>query len=134
MRNTEPSPIMGANRVRPAEARAESSPRNPTPLRRTVFWSIAARVPNAREGTPAAPRAPARIANSRLRISVLRSKNDLHLYPHGANAAIGEIAIQEAPGRRTIDAHLWNLDKLRMIECVERFPAQFQAPSLAQRN
>jgi hypothetical protein len=30
------------------------------------------------------------------------SKYHLHLHPHDADAAVGEIAVQEAPSRRTV--------------------------------
>jgi hypothetical protein len=59
------------------------------------------------------------------------SKHDFHLHPHAADAAVREIAIQEAPRRSAIDAHLRNLDKLGVIECVQRFPAKLQPPLLS---
>src|SRR5258708_6882792 len=103
---------MGANSVSPGEVSAGSKPRNPVPLRRMGFWSRTVSAPSANGGTIAAPIAPALIANSRLVISLPvslfktpGSKHQLHLYPHGANATIGKIAIQKAPGLGAIDAH-----------------------------
>src|SRR5882724_1856836 len=61
-------------------------------------------------------------------------KHHLHLHPHAANAAVCEIAIQETPRRSAIYAHLRDLDKLWVIECVQRFPAKLQPSGLSQRN
>jgi hypothetical protein len=44
------------------------------------------------------------------------------LHPHAANTAVGEVSIQEAPRWSTVYGHLRDLDKLLVVECVQRFP------------
>src|SRR5579871_4624304 len=77
---------------------------------------------------PTADRRPARCG------ILIRSEHYLRLHPHRADPAIGEIAIQETPGRRSHYDHRRNLDELRMIKRVERLPTQLQAPLLAHEN
>jgi hypothetical protein len=52
-----------------------------------------------------------------------RSKDQLYLHPHAADAAVGEIAIQEPPRRRAQDIALGNLDESGMVESVQSLPA-----------
>src|SRR3989442_616734 len=66
--------------------------------------------------------------------ALLGSKHHFHLNSHAADAAVGEVAIQETSRLSTIHAHWRNLDKLGMIECVQRFPAKLQPPRLTQRD
>jgi hypothetical protein len=47
-----------------------------------------------------------------------RSKDQLYLHPHAADAAVGEIAIQEPPGRRSQDIALGDFHKLWIIESI----------------
>jgi len=56
------------------------------------------------------------------------SKYELHLHPHGAGAAVGEIPIQKAGRRRSEHTFFRNLSELRMVEDIESFPAKLQTP------
>jgi hypothetical protein len=51
------------------------------------------------------------------------SENKLELYPHAADAAVGEIAIQKTRCRGAAYDLLGHLSELRMIESVLSFPA-----------
>lgn len=62
------------------------------------------------------------------------SKDELHLHPHATDAAVGEVAIQEASWRSPLHAHRRDLDELRVIEGVQRFSTELQAARLADRN
>src|SRR4051812_47894504 len=65
---------------------------------------------------------------------VSSSKDHLCLHPHRTDAAVREIAIQEASCQHVIDILLRHLDELRMIESIECLPAQLQAPGLTEWN
>src|SRR5437660_10072330 len=62
------------------------------------------------------------------------SKQHLHLHPHAADAAVGEIAVQKAPCRRVDNIPLRYLHELRMIDSVLSLPAKLQSPALADRE
>jgi hypothetical protein len=49
------------------------------------------------------------------------SEHHLQLHPHGTNAAIGEVAIQETPWWCTEHISLRRVHELRMIEGIQRF-------------
>lgn len=53
-----------------------------------------------------------------------RSKYQLHLDPHAADAAVRKITIQKV--KRT-DAVDWNLSELWMVEGIQSFPPEFQS-------
>src|SRR5689334_10910346 len=62
------------------------------------------------------------------------SKYHFRLHPHAADATVGEIAIEELGHRRARNTLWRDLDKLRVIEGIQRFPPKFQASRLAKRN
>ena len=61
-------------------------------------------------------------------------KHQFYLHPHAADAAVREIAVQEAPSRRAEHAHLRHVNELWVIERVQRFRAKLQATRLTERN
>ena len=61
---------------------------------------------------------------------VFHSKYDLHLGPHSADAAVGEIPIEKVGGGGA-DHVGRNLSELRVIQGIECFPAKLQPPLLS---
>jgi hypothetical protein len=59
------------------------------------------------------------------------SKSQLHLSPHGTDAAIGEIPVQKVGGRGADHDGQRNLSELRMVQGIDGFPAKLQPPALS---
>ena len=74
------------------------------------------------------------VANGVMPLTRPGSKNQLDLGPHTPDAAIREIAIQEAAGGRAVHTGLWRLHKLGMIEGIQRLPAKLDPPLLRPRD
>ena len=51
------------------------------------------------------------------------------MHSHAADTAIGEIAVQKAPGHCVENLPVWHVDELRMIEGVLSLPSKFQPRS-----
>src|SRR5262249_53079904 len=62
------------------------------------------------------------------------SKHHLQLHPHAADAAVGEVAIQETAWWCAEHISLRRVHKLRMIEGIQRFPAELQPLRLSNGN
>src|SRR4029077_20895904 len=58
-------------------------------------------------------------------------KYKLHLHPHAADAAVGEITIQKQGRRGPEHVPSWNLSELRMVQGIKSFPAKLHAPLLS---
>src|SRR5262245_34280596 len=56
----------------------------------------------------------------------LSSKQQLQLHPHAADAAVGEIAIEETGLWSTDHAPVWDLSELRVVQSIECLPAKLQ--------
>src|SRR5262245_29563419 len=58
-------------------------------------------------------------------------KQDCQLRPHAADAAVGEVAIEELRWQCPKHIPLWNLSELGMIEGIQRLPLKLQPLPLA---
>ena len=54
-------------------------------------------------------------------------KHNLQLRPHSADAAVGEIAIQELPRRRDLQVPIGYLRELWMVQGIEGLPSTLNA-------